>query len=390
MQFLCCIMVLLMNNTTPSIPLQSLHVALVHDWLTGMRGGEKVLEVFCELFPRATVFTLLHNRRSVSSTIERMQIQTSFVQRLPFVDSQYRYYLPLFPAAVESFDLSGYDLILSSSHCAAKGVIPPPNALHICYCHTPMRYVWDQYNDYFGKGRAGWLVRKAMAMVAPRLREWDVRTSSRVHHFIANSYNVAGRIRRIYGREAEVIHAPVDVQRFRVTRNDEGYFLLVSALVPYKRVDLAVEAFHRLGERLVVVGSGPEMARLRAHAGPNVQFLGWQDDDALVKLYAGCRALIFPGEEDFGIVPLEAMASGKPVVAFAKGGALETVIEKGKKRTGVFFHEQRADALAEAVRKVKKVRWDPEAIRRHAMKFDRGLFRKKIEEAIGREVSRAF
>lgn len=387
MHFLLCIMLSLMKKPVALNTLQNLRVALVHDWLTGMRGGEKVLEVLCELFPAATLFTLVHNRGSVAPTIERMQIRTSFVQRFPFVDRQYRYYLPLFPAAIESFDLSGYDLIISSSHCAAKGVIPPAHALHVCYCHTPMRYVWDQYEEYFGKDRASWLVRQTMSVAAPRLRAWDVRTSSRVHHFIANSHNVAERIRRIYGRESEVVHAPVDVERFTVSKNDEGYFLLVSALVPYKRVDLAVEAFNRMGERLLIVGSGPDLDKLRARARPNVQFLGWQTDDALVKLYAGCRALIFPGEEDFGIVPLEAMASGKPVVAYAKGGALETVVEEGKAPTGIFFHEQRVEALAEAVRKVKKVKWNPQAIRRHALKFDRKLFRTKIEQAIAREVS---
>lgn len=369
-----------MKNVTTFNARQSLRVALVHDWLTGMRGGEKVLEVLCELFPSATLFTLVHNPGSVSSTIERMQIRTSFMQHLPFVDRKYRYYLPLFPSAVESFDLSGYDLIISSSHCAAKGVIPPPHALHVCYCHTPMRYVWDQYDEYFGKGRAGWLVRRAMAIAAPRLRAWDVHSSSRVHHFIANSHNVAGRIRRIYGRESEVIHAPVDVKRFVVSRKDEDYFLLVSALVPYKRVDLAVEAFNRLGERLLIVGSGPDLDRLRARARPNVQFLGWQTDDALVKLYAGCRALIFPGEEDFGIVPLEAMASGKPVVAYAKGGALETVVEKGKAPTGVLFHEQTVDALMQAVRNVSRVTWNAAALRRHASRFDRAVFKRKLRQ----------
>lgn len=377
----------LMNTSPASDTLQNLRVALVHDWLTGMRGGEKVLEVLCELFPSATLYTLLHHRGSVSSTIERMQIRTSFVQRLPFVEKNYRYYLPLFPAAIESFDLSGYDLIISSSHCAAKGVIPPPGALHLCYCHTPMRYVWDQYDEYFGKGRANWLVRQTMAVVAPRLREWDVRSSSRVHHFIANSHHVAERIQRIYGRTAEVIHPPVDTEQFVLSSRDEGYFLIVSALVPYKRVDLAVEAFNRTGERLLIVGSGPERKKLQSCARPNVQFLGWQDDDALSRLYGGCRAVIFPGVEDFGIVPLEAMASGKPVVAYAKGGALETVREDGNVPTGVLFHQQTPDALCEALQRFKTLRWNSSAIRRHALKFNRRVFRKRLLQAILREVS---
>ncbi|MGH2567573.1 MAG: glycosyltransferase, partial [Bacteroidota bacterium] len=266
--------------------LPHLRVALVHDWLTGMRGGERVLEVLCELFPHATLFTLLHNRGSTAAAIERMEIRTSFVQYLPLKRERYRNYLPLFPAAIESFDLSGFDLIISSSHCVAKGVIPPPGSLHLCYCHTPMRYVWDMYEEYFGHGRAGWLTRAAMALAAPRLREWDVRTSGRVHHFIANSRHVAERIKRIYAREAEVIFAPVDTGRFRVASKDEGYYLVVSALVPYKRVDFAIDAFNKTGDRLVIAGTGPEMRKLKALSRPNIAFLGWQPDDAVARLYA--------------------------------------------------------------------------------------------------------
>ena len=353
-------------------------VALVHDWLTGMRGGEKVLEVLCELYPQATLFTLLHNKGSVSETIESMNIRTSFIDRLPFKETKYRNYLPLFPRAIESFDFSGFDLLLSTSHAVAKGSRPAPGALHICYCHTPMRYVWDLYDEYFGPGRAGVLTRTAMSVVAPRLRAWDVRSSDRVHFFVANSRNVADRIRQYYRRPADVIHAPVNLDQFVTSEKDRGYFLIVSALVPYKRVDLAVETFNQLGERLLVVGTGPELRRLQSIAKDNVEFLGWRDDHELAQLYAGCRALIFPGNEDFGIVPLEAMASGKPIIAFGKGGALETVVVDPKSPTGLFFQEQSVQSLKTAVEKFSSLKFDPHTIRAHAEKFARPRFKERI------------
>ncbi len=359
-----------------------MRVALVHDWLTGMRGGEKVLEVLCELYPDAPIFTLVHNEGSVSPVIERHPIRTSFLQRLPAKRTHYRSYLPLMPMAAESLDLSGFDLILSTSHAVVKGVRPDPGALHLCYCHTPMRYVWDQYDEYFGPGRAGPATRTAMALVAPYLRRWDIRTAARVDHFIANSRNVADRIARIYRRSADVLHAPVDCSRFRVETHDDGYDLIVSALVPYKRIELAIEAYRGRSDRLLIVGSGPERVRLEQSAPRNVEFLGWRSDEDLARLYQGCRALIFPGEEDFGIVPLEAMACGKPVVAFARGGALETVVDEGEGRTGVFFREQTVEALLGALERVRAVRFDPSAIRRHAEEFDRSRFTKRFADLI--------
>lgn len=359
-----------------------MNVALVHDWLTGMRGGEKVLEVLCELHPNATLFTLLHNRGAMSPTIERMNIRTSFIDRLPLKTEKYRNYLPLFPRAVESLDLSPYDLILSTSHCVAKGAIPKRGALHICYCHTPMRYVWEMYDEYFGKGRAGLPARAAMSFFAPRLRRWDVASSDRVHHFIANSRNVGQRIQRYYQRSADVIHAPVDTSLFTLSERDDGYYLIVSALVPYKRIDLAIEVFSRLGERLLIVGKGPDLQKLKALASSNIEFLGWQSDVELAKLYAGCRALIFPGIEDFGIVPLEAMASGKPVIAFGQGGALETVVEHAEHSTGVFFYEHTIEALTDALRKSQRFRFDPRVIRVHAEQFDRSKFKMRLQQYI--------
>jgi len=355
-----------------------------------MRGGEKVLEVLCELYPDATLFTLLHNKGAMSPAIEAMDIRTSFIQKLPFKEEQYRNYLPLMPRAVESFDFSRYDLIISTSHCVAKGAIPGKNALHICYCHTPMRYVWEQFEDYFGKGKAGVLTRLGMTMLAPSLRKWDVRTSSRVHHFVANSRNVADRISRYYGRDSEVIPAPVDTKFFTLSKRSAGYYLIVSALVPYKRLDLAIRVFNQSGKKLIIVGKGPDSEKLRGLSSPNIQFLGWQSDENLKKLYAECRALIFPGVEDFGIVPLEAMASGKPVIAFGKGGALETVVDKGNNATGIFFSEQTAESLTEALKAFEKRRFHPEAIRRHAEKFSREIFKKKLQKSIQQQLERHF
>lgn len=362
--------------------LSGLRVALVHDWLTGMRGGEKVLEVLCELYPDATLFTLLHNEGAMSPTIENMRIQTSFVQSLPFKEERYRHYLPLFPRAIDSLDFTGYDLILSSSHCVAKGAKPVGNALHICYCHTPMRYVWDQYPEYFGKGRAHVVTRTAMSLIAASLRNWDVRTSSRVHFFVANSENVARRIERYYSRASDVIHAPVDISKFGISDKPLIYYLIVSALVPYKRIDLAVNTFNQLGDRLVIIGTGPEERKLKAMASSNIEFLGWESDESIAKFYAGCKALIFPGVEDFGIVPLEAMASGRPVIAFAAGGALETVVGKGDQPTGIFFDEQTVASLKNAIKEFESSKFDPEAIRKHAEKFDRKRFKQKLHEYI--------
>lgn len=371
--------------TTTCLPSQ-LRVALVHDWLTGMRGGEKCLEVLCELFPDAPLFTLLHIPGSVSPTIEARTIRTSFVQQLPEAANHYRRYLPLFPRAIESLDLADFDVIISTSHCVAKGAIVRPGALHVCYCHTPMRYVWDQYQEYFGKGRAGVGTRMAMSVAAPYLRRWDVRTAQRVHHFIANSQNVRERIVRIYRRDAEVIFPPVDVGRFTVTREARECFLMVTALVPYKRIDLAVEAFNRSGKRLLIVGKGPELERLRAIAHPNVEFVGWSSDDELARLYRRAIALVFPGEEDFGIVPLEAMASGTPVIAFAKGGALETVVEG---RTGIFFRERSVDALLAALDRASSVSWDPARVRQHALSFSRDIYRMRMRDSLRHHVAAA-
>lgn len=364
-----------------------LRVALVHDWLTGMRGGEKVLEVLCEIFPKAPLYTLLHLPGSVSSVIEDRPIHTSFVQRLPGSETQYRRYLPIFPWAIESLDLSEYDLVVSTSHCVAKGAIVRPGALHISYCFTPMRYVWDQFDDYFGKDRAGIVTRAAMSVAAPWLRAWDRRTADRVHLFISDCRNIQERIRRIFGRESDIVFPPVDVGRFTLGAEERSFYLVVSALVPYKRVDLAVEAFNRSGRRLVVVGKGPELDRLRSIARPNVEFLGWRSDDELAVLYRQATALIFPGEEDFGIVPLEAMASGTPVVALGKGGALETVVDG---ETGVFFSERTLESLEAAIVRASAIAWNPVRLREQALLFSREHHRERLEARIREEVESFF
>jgi glycosyltransferase involved in cell wall biosynthesis len=367
-----------------TITMKKLRIALVHDWLTGMRGGEKCLEVLCELFPDAPLYTLLHVKGAMSPLIESRDIRTSFIQHLPLVATQYRSYLPLFPCAIESLDLSSFDVVISTSHCVAKGAVTRPGALHICYCHTPMRYVWEMYDEYFGKGKAGLVTRAAMAIAAPWLRSWDVRTAGRVRYYIANSENVRKRIQAHYRMDAEVIFPPVDTRQFMVSKHSSGYYLIVSALVPYKKVDLAIEAFNRNGRRLVIVGKGPEEKKLRALAGPNVEFLGWRSDDDLAGLYAGCRALIFPGEEDFGIVPLEAMACGKPIIAYGRGGALETVVEG---ETGTFFTVQSAEALGAAVEHAERTAFTPETIRAHALLFSRDRYASEMLAFIEKSIA---
>ena len=367
-------------------------VALFHDWLTGMRGGERCLEVFCELFPDADIYTLLHVRGTVSPIIEKHRIRTSFIQRLPLSSHCYRYYLPLFPAAIESFDMNGYDLVISSSHCVAKGVRVPEGTCHISYIHTPMRYIWDAHEHYFGKNSFFSLGKMGMAIFRKRLQQWDMQSNAQVYRFIANSYNVAGRIKRHYGREAIVVHPPIDWHAFDVSNCDEGFYLMVTAFAPYKRVDLAIHAANVLGIPLKIIGNGPQMKQLTHLAGPTVELLGWQSDQVVNGYLVCCKALLFPGEEDFGIVPLEAMASGKPVIAYGKGGVLETVIpinpvvpiDGADSPTGVFFYEQKADALSEAIQLFEKQRseFQPQAIRAHVKGFDRKYFKERIKQVI--------
>jgi glycosyltransferase involved in cell wall biosynthesis len=361
-------------------------VALVHDWLTGMRGGEKCLEILCELFPQATVYTLLHKKGSVSDIIARMKIETSFIQKLPFSSTHYQKYLPLFPTAIEQFDLREYDLVISSSHCVAKGVITRPETCHLCYCYTPMRYAWEMYHAYFSGNNISPLVRWSVPFFMNYLRTWDEQSADRVDYFVAISENVRRRIRKHYRRDAEVIYPPVDTDYFELSARQGEYYLVTSALVPYKRVDLAVAAFNQLGRPLLVIGEGSERKKLVKMARGNIRFMNCQPLQRLKEYYRNCRALIFPGEEDFGIVPVEAQACGKPVIAFGRGGVAESVkgVYSGKdavpSTTGVFFYPQTAEALIEAVNYSDSVRFQPEVIRQHALRFDQKVFRQRIKD----------
>jgi len=359
-------------------------VAIVHYWLVGMRGGEKVLECLCELYPEADIFTLVVDRGKLSPTLLKHRITTSFLQKI----GGRRFYqkmLPLMPQALEAFDLSGYDLILSSEAGPAKGIIPPPDSVHICYCHSPMRYIWDLYPQYYRK--SGWLARLAMRLTSSWLRAWDVTTSARVDHFIANSSFVAKRIEKFYRREAAVIHPPVDVSRFEPADTPEDYYLCAGQITPYKRIDVAIEACTRLNKRLVIIGSGA-IREMKRQAGPTITFLDKVDDEAMARHFRNCRALLFPGVEDFGIVPLEVMASGRPVLAYRRGGAVETVVEN---QTGMFFNEQTAESLMDVIGRfeARLDSFNPAAIRQHAQGWTREIFKERLQSFIASQLGKA-
>jgi glycosyltransferase involved in cell wall biosynthesis len=351
--------------------------ALIHDWLTGMRGGEKVLEALCDCFPGAPIYTLLHIPGAVSQKIESHPIRTSFIQHIPGIRKHYRNYLPLFPAAVERFDVREFDLIVSSSHCVAKGVVPSPSAMHLCYCHTPVRYLWSHYQDYFGHNRIGLLKRLAVPILLDHLRSWDVSSNARVHSFACNSNAVAARIRKFYGREASVIHPPVDVEFFCPSEEPrQDFLLIVSALVPYKRIELALEAAAGGNRKLLIVGTGPEEKYLRSIAPSNVEFLGRVTQDDLRHLYRTAAALLQPGEEDFGINIVEAQACECPVIAYRAGGALETVIDE---ETGLFFNELTASALNGAVDKMGSLVFNKGLMRRNVLRFSLERFKAEFQ-----------
>ena len=360
-----------------------MRVALVHDWLTGRRGGELVLAQLVRLFPESEIFTLLHVPGSVGPDVESRPIHTSPLQHLPGIAQRYRATLPLMPAALRFLDLRGFELVISSSHCVAKGARVPPGTPHLAYVHSPMRYMWDQFDSYFGPGRASLPVRLAAAAGRPALQAWDRRTAADPDVLVANSEHVASRIARFWGRQAEVIHPPVALARFAVQAappGEGGYFLWLGALAPYKRVDLAVEAFRRSGHVLWIAGDGQDARLLRSALPPNVRWLGKVPDAEVPALYRGARALVFPGEEDFGIAPLEALASGRPVIALARGGALETLTPE----TGVFFDAPTPEALVAALGRFEASErsFDPALARARAELFSEERFRAAIRARV--------
>ncbi len=363
--------------------LKGARVALVHDWLLTWRGGEKVLEAIAELFPSAPIFTLFHQARDMSSIIESHRIISSVLDRLPRAHAHHRALLPLMPAAIRLLDLGQVDLVISSSHCVAKGIRVPRGAKHLSYVHAPLRYMWDRFDDYFGPGKASLPVRTAARMLRGPLQAWDVRSSKDVHRFVANSAHVARQIKERYHAKARVIHPPVELEKF-VAKPLEGsgkgsYFLCLGALAPYKRIDLAIEAFRRTGQQLWVGGSGQSSSWLR-NLPPNVKALGHVKDEDLPALYRNARALIFPGVEDFGITPLESQACGRPVIAFAQGGALETVTD----RTGVFFSEQTVEGLLKALAQFDdfEAHFVPADARAQATLFERRAFQRALVDEL--------
>lgn len=374
-----------------AVDLRAMKIAIVHDWLTGMRGGEKVLASVCALLPDADVHTLVHVPGSVSPTIEQHRIYTSFLQRLPRIRRYYRWCLPLMPFAVERLDMSAYDAVFSISHCVAKSVRVPPGVPHVCYCLSPMRYLWSLQEEYFARSGRWSPTGLVMRCITPWLRNWDRRTAGRVTDFVAISRFIAERIRDAYGRSSQVLYPPVDATYYHpdAAVGREDFFLCVSALAPYKRLDLAVKAFNELQLPLKIVGSGQDEATLRTLAGATIEFLGQTDDTTIRDLYRRAAGFVFPGCEDFGITPLEAQACGCPVIAFAAGGALETVIDAdaaGHRGTGVFFHEPTVDSLAHAVRRVAdgRVTFDPDEARTQALRFDIAVFERQMAELLTR------
>ncbi len=354
-------------------------VALVHDYLNQDGGAEKVLKILQEIFPEAPIFTLIYDKEKLGHLFKEDKVNFSYIQKLPWGRSKYKWFLLLMPSAIENFDLSDYDLVISSSSAFAKGVVTSPETKHLCYCHTPTRYLWSDTHSYIEELSYNKLIKKFLPYFLARLRLWDRLAADRADHFIANSQAVQKRIKKYYNRDSDLIHPPVETAKFRIADQIGNYYLIGGRLVPYKRYDLAVEAFNKLGIPLKIFGEGPELEKLKKIAKENIEFLGKIDDEKLAELYSRCLAFIHPQEEDFGITAVEAMASGRPVIAYAAGGALETVINGV---TGKFFDEQTWEALADAVIRFKPEDYNPTAIREHARKFDVEVFKQKIKDYV--------
>lgn len=363
-----------------------MRVAIVHDYLNQFGGAERVLSALMEAFPNAPVFTLLYDQGALPVQFDERRIHTSFLQRMPGARRHHRYFPLLMPLAVEQFDLRNFDVVFSATHSFGKGIITSPHTLHISYCFTPTRYVWDDSHKYVREFSRSALFQKFAPMALSYIRLWDYFASQRVDTYVTLSQYVARRIKKYYGREAQVMSPPVNVKKFRVKKEHEGYYLVVSRLVPYKRVDLAIEACEKLGRRLVVVGSGPELkelkerARLSARDGQQqTEFRGFVAEDELARLYQGARALLFPQEEDFGITPLEAAASGKPTIAYRAGGAVETIVDG---ETGVFFDRQETESLMSAMGQFEERLWHVPSIRAHAEKYSHERFLRQVQEVV--------
>lgn len=363
-----------------------MRVAFIHDWLTVYAGAEKVLEAVLELYPGAPVYTLLYQQENFKGTrIAEHPVHSSFIERLPKGREKYRAYLPLMPLAIEQFDLSGYDVVISSSHAVAKGVLTRADQLHISYVHTPIRYAWDLQFQYLKEAGIERGLKSTIArLILHYIRLWDVASANRVDVFVANSHYVARRIWKVYRREARVIYPPVDADRFTPRSQREDFYLTLSRFVPYKKIDLIVEAFTRLGLPLVVIGDGPDFDKVKRFAGPNVKLLGYQPDSVVKDYMERCKAFVFAAEEDFGITPVEAQAAGAPVIAYGKGGVTETVIPG---ETGIFFREQTVESLSEAMQEFEtgKYRFDPERIRENAEHFSKARFQREFSELVERE-----
>jgi glycosyltransferase involved in cell wall biosynthesis len=376
------------QQRSPQLSKRKPRIAIVHHWFVTWGGGESVAETLANLFPSADIFTLIADPEILPSQLRLRRLRESFLGRIPGARRYHRYLLPLYPLATARLDLTDYDLILSSDSGPIKGVITHPNAIHICYCHSPMRYLWDQYHSYTQEMKG--IVRTVFTKIAPRVREWDFRAAQRVTHFLANSNFVAARIRQSYGRESSVIYPGIHSSRGKIADQIDDAYLFVGRLVPYKRVDLLIEACNRLKRRLRIIGVGPEEARLRAMAGNTVEFLGWQDADTLWQEYARCRGFLFAAEEDCGMVTLEAQACGRPVIAYGRGGSLETVVgfETGKEvkqaATGVFFPEQSVEAVVKAILSFESVEKSflPFSIQQRARSFDISCFSERIHQFV--------
>ncbi|MHB8205452.1 MAG: glycosyltransferase [Desulfomonilaceae bacterium] len=359
--------------------LQNVRAALVHHWFMAMSGGEKVCESICEILGAPDLYSIVADPNSLSPILKKSSLKTSFIQRLPRARRHYRYYAALFPLAVESFDLSSYDLVISSDSSVVKGIKTLPETCHICLCYSPMRYAWNAFHDYT---REFGMIKKGLSsIVMSYLAMFDYAASARVDYFVAISETTRKRIKKYYRRDAVVIYPPCDVDRFFPSERIDDYYLFAGRLVGYKMADLAVKVFNANKKRLLIVGEGPEMRRLKAMASKNIEFLGWVPDDELSKIYANCRALIFPGEEDLGIVPVEAQASGRPVIAYAKGGALETVIPN---ETGVFFYDRSVESLAMAIGEFEKRmdKFDTRKIVQNAYRFSKPIFLARFEDFV--------